>query len=278
MEKRLVRFLIGMLILIFILSSVSAAKTMIKIKTLQFHEVEVAVSDGTISDFSLIQRFKGQADKYGDINFTLDSQKSKINLYLYLKRNNEKVFDDKLMDIENNGKTINITFIPEGYEAIPTPTFEELKLNETNSSLENASEIIVGQENLTQKIEEQNTKTIFGFTGAVIKNVFSKKVIYVIIGVFMLLIVLFVTIRIVRNRGANDINREIKIRKLSDVNSDTQNRIENRMGLIEEAEKKIKEAQNEINKIKNEEKIKEIRKRMENEERELKRLSSGGQQ
>ena len=93
MKKRLVVFLVSLLVLCFMFSSVSAL--IIKVKTVPFYEVEVSVADGNVDGYSLIKRFDEPADYYGDAEFTLETTKPILDIYFFIKINGETVVKDK---------------------------------------------------------------------------------------------------------------------------------------------------------------------------------------
>ena len=258
-EKRLVRFVFVLVVLISFLSMVSAVKTPVVVKTLQYHDVEIAVADGGSQSFSLIERLREQADEYGDVTFEIDTVKKTVNLYVYIKRNGETVAEDKYFGEAVNGQEIYIELVPSGYELIPTPE-EEVVINDEENNETIIEEII------------ESPESGAGITGAAIMDtVLSKKVLYSVGGVIGVLIILWIILKIIKHKK-NSGTGEIKVRKLSEVNSDPKEKIENKMQMIEDAERKIREAQQEIGKLRNEEKIKEIKKKMEEDQKELMKL------
>ena len=75
MEKKSVGVILLILILVFSINLIYAG-TKATIKTLQYHQVEVIVADGTITDYSKIGDYEGDANEYGDFTFN-------INKYLF---------------------------------------------------------------------------------------------------------------------------------------------------------------------------------------------------
>lgn len=264
--KRVV-FLISLILLI---SSVSAMPTYIKIKTLQYHNAEVIVADGTIKDYSVIAKFKQEANEYGDVNFSLNTEKSKINIYVTIKKFEEEILKNKSYEVLT-GKTYYWEFIPEGFEAIPTPDKTKIKENVSTNQTANESVTIVNNSADKGVI---TGGTMFGEGG-----IFSgKKILYILGGILLALIIIFLVIWFIRKRKNSYYDGtpkdEIRIKKMSDF--EQERRVQQTAGIggggIEEAERKIKEAQAEINRLKSEDRIKEMKKRIQDEEKELMRM------
>lgn len=264
MVKKHFAFLI---LVIVCISFVSAIDTNVNIKTLPGHEVQVSASKvGTVS-FELLNSSKGTSDEYGDASFVLSFNEAKYNLFIYVKKEGKTILPPNESPYKSydliSGKDVSIKLIPEWAEFIETP-----KANNTNVSLENKT---IGNE--TVLIKENETEKS-GFSGGVIsekiKGIFTNKIFYYAIGIVVLGIFVLV-LRGRKSKGA----REIKVRKLSEMNSERDEH-EKKSAEVAAAERKMKEAQQELNRLKNADKIEEMENKLKKQQEELERLKKGG--
>jgi len=260
MEKS-VKVVLVLMILILSTSFVYAG-TKVTIKTLQYHQVEVIVADGTIQDYSKIGDFKGDADQYGDFTFNVDTSKNLINLYVHVKRYSEEISSEKFVG-EKTGSPIYLEVAPDGYELLETP-----KISQTNVTVTNATLLIGNETSNETDLELVNSKV----TGSAIADFFKSKTFYYTLGGIILLVIVFFVIRFLRKMKLGNPNREIKVRKLSEVQ---QERTEDYRGVIKDAERKIEEAQNDLKRVRNEEQIKAMRRKIAEDENELIKLRRG---
>lgn len=258
MEKG-VKVIFFVMLLVLSMGFISAG-TKVTIKTLQYHQVQVIVADGTIKDYSKIADFKGDADQYGDFSFNLNTSKPSVDLYVHVKRYSDEIAYEKFVG-EKTGAPIHLEVAPEGYDLIETPT----EINQTNSTRINETLLSNETANETNSEVLSNSK----ITGSAINNFFKSSTFYYIIIFIVLLIIIFFVVRFFRRRKSNDGNQEIKVRKLSEIQ---QEKKEDYRSVIEDAEGKIKEAQDELRRLKNEEQIKAMRRKIAEDENELIKL------
>jgi len=262
--------------IIFLVGIVNAVDTEIKIKTLQNHEVQVSVADGTIVDFSVIQRFKATSDEYGDVSFNLASDIEKINLYVYVKEGNENVITEKYMGYDT-GKPISIELAPSWFEFIKTPTTNNTKsdanISSNNSTLEAAADVEPEKELLSNKSSDKKNFILTGLTTLFGKEgLLSTKTFYYIIVIGLIATVVIVAF-VFRNKiFGSKILKDIKTKKLSEFLEEKKEKSGYDMKELDEAEKKIKEAQEKISRLRRDEKVRELRNKIGNYENELKRL------
>lgn len=258
--------IIFLLMLLVLSTSFVYAGTKVTVKTLQYHQIEVIVADGTITDFSKVGNFKGDADQYGDFTFNVDTSKPLINLYVHVKRYNEEIASETFIG-EKIGKPLYFEVAPEGYELIETP---KVTSNSSNSTTLNAT--LLGE---NESVNETNLEEIIDskVTGSTIGDFFKNKAFYYSIGIIILLMIIFFVVRFLRKRNANKEPKEIKVRRLSEVQ---QEKTDDYHSIIEDAERKIKEAQDELTRFKNEDKIKAMQRKIAEDEKELVRLKRSG--
>ncbi len=256
------KLIFSLLVLVFLVQVISAIDTEITVKTLPDHEVQVAVSNPDSSAFELFERFIGTSDEYGDVSFIFSSEEPNFNLILFIKKNNRTVISKKYSDNFIAGELIYIELAPSNFEFIKAPG------NESSENLENQT--------TNETLEENETETRAKITGSAIfgeEGVFSNKTTYYISGAIILFVVgAFVFFK---SKKKLKIPNEIKVKKLSELQDEKKEKFQDKEQIIEDAERKIKEAQEDIRKIRNEDKIKEARNKLAEDERELTRLREG---
>ena len=283
------KVLIILLLCIFVLQGVSAATTEIQIKTPSFCEVHLTILDASTSAYSAIASYKNNSDFYGDVTFTHSSDDSVFDLMVVLKKADKRIYSEQFRNDYVAGQPIYLEIIPEGYELIETPNASENTTNSTEGLNEtedlNQTQDLnetLNETNITiEDTEPKNRSGILGFSifnGGENGEEFSfPKFLYYIIGGILLLVIAFFVFKFLRTKKTH----KIKITKLSDVKSskttedkDTDSKEESAVNkIIKEAEEKIKQAQEELNGLKKEQRIKEIKETMLREQKELDGLS-----
>lgn len=255
MGKKLVVYFLLLLVLI---PGVLAIKTEVTVKTKPNELVSINVFD-PISEEKIFNAFE-RADASGTYATSFSSAVEKVNVEIRSTDDSNVIIGNQQYENYPAGEAINLDFI--------TPL--------TNNSIEENSTI---QSNITENesIRQTNETTInestnSAPTGFAIKDIFSSRTFYYIIIVLVLVGIVLFVFRMKKKNNYNDKPaEEIKIRKWSDFQAESSLK----QAEIAEAEKKIREAQAEINRLRNEDKIEEIKKRIEQDERELLRLRAG---
>lgn len=287
-----VKIILALFMLLFIVQSVSAVKTEVKIKTMPNHEVQAtAYNPSKPLGERKYGSFRNISDEYGDFSFVFSSNDPEYNLIIFIYKDGEKVNWEGFSNPEtyrNNlaGEPLYLEIAPSWFEFIETPTnntnvSEQITNDTAEENLSIAEEEVITEDNLSAEFVESRDDKISGSTIFGKKGVISTKIIYYIIIVFAVLVIVFVVLAIVKKRlPASD--KKIKIKKLSDVNKEKDEKISDYKKMIDDAEKKIEEAQQEIRKLKNterirehEKKIEEAKKKLQEDERELLRLRRG---
>jgi len=255
MKKRFV--VLAFCLMIFVSASilVSAEISEINIKTAPRLQVKLVTFNPDSIEFLELKRFEGFSDMYGDISFEFESRVSKFDIWVYVYDFDKKVISKKFADNFEPGELISLEVFPTGYEILEAPTETENEIEEilVNDTEEIEDELLVD--------EEENESFI---TGLAVGNIINKNVIYSVIGIIILGVIIFVSIRLWKRRSGK---KEIVIKKLSEMTQG--NNVSNE---IEEAERKIKEAQTEINKLKNQDKISAMEKKLQEDQETLKKL------
>lgn len=241
---------------------ISAIDTAITIKTIPYHEVQITAFNPSTSSFESWGSLKNYSDQYGDASFTFSSDKYNFNLIVFIKKDNEKVMaPKKFLDNFEAGEPIYLEVAPSGFEFIETPNQveEEIELIE-NETIQN------------ETIEDSEPVTSFAIFGE--GGLFSINTFYVVTGIILILGIAGFFLFKKMKKGIKT-PKEIKIKKLSELNQEKKEDIRDNRAIIEDAERKIREAQEEIRKIKNEDKIKEAKKKLIEDQKELMRLREG---
>ncbi len=282
MEKKILIFGFVMFIFLLIMPLAIAANTEVKIKTVPFSEVQMVAYDAGIEVFTLLERYIGNSNNYGDITHNFDIADDTFHLKVFVKKDGETlVSGEKFLD-KPSGGFVYLEAAPENFELIPTPGFENgtAIVNETNVT-EVSETTNETEDEKVDLIEGEDVPKTVGFSVFSGEGILSKKNFYYVGGfLFLIVIVGFVVASIKHKMNASP--KEIKIKKLSELQKEKKENLEDKKEdigdykqVIEDAERKIAEAQADIKKIKNEEKIKEMKKKIAEDEAELIRLRGG---
>ncbi|MBI3622841.1 hypothetical protein HY212_02035 [Candidatus Pacearchaeota archaeon] len=258
-----------LLLVLITLQFASAVTTPIIVQTFSNHDIMVSVlRPGYV--YNLIESFHGVSDTDGKFSATLNTNNSdKIDIKVWVKKDNQAIATQKFKGYDV-GSPINLEVYPEGYKK-PEPVI--------NTSIEENStsnETVVNNTNETVNDTQAQGSLL---TGAAIKEGKSSgKTLYYIIGAIVLLgIIGFTSAVMLRRREYSP--KEIKVRKLSEIQKERQEMkgksAEEYKRAYEAAQKKVEESQKEINKLKNQEKIKQIEDRIAKERDEVNRLRRG---
>lgn len=265
--------ILGLIVFLLIVQFVIAVDTELTVKTVPEKRVDISVVRPN-QVYSLIKSFHVNSDSNGDAKVTFSHDEETFNVRVWVKGDGVEIANKKFEEEYPTGESLILQLYPKWY----SPPINETVLNETNSSAEtnltnveeNASDAFIPVEP-----NVENSQVNSSGTGAVILNNnfgYSSKVFYYAVGaVFLIIIFLFLGNFFLRKEK---VNKEIKVKKLSEFNAERKEQLEsgNYKGVIENAERKIEEAQKEINRLKNEGKIKEIRERIERDQQELNKL------
>lgn len=272
------RLLFLALAFLFVMQSISAVDTQVKIKTFPYHEVQATIYDSSAQSFTVLEggRFKGDSDKYGDFSFVFSTDKLEFNIIVYIKKDGETVLGPEKFLNKVAGEPLELRIAPEGFQLPETPSNETEQNITANETIENETQDITESSEGSAETTEDSQENR-GLAGSVIfgeEGIFSKNVLYYILGgIILVALLVFVGLKIEKKRALNPKEpKEVKIRKLSDIKSEEVGTYKKEMG---QAEKKMQEMQREINRLKNEGKIKEIESRIQQEQEEIKRLRRG---
>lgn len=226
-----------------------AASTEVKIKTVSLAEVQMVVYDADIEEFTLTERYTGNSDQYGDVSHNFDIADDTFHLKIFVKKDGETLLSNEKFLDNPSGELVYLEAAPEGMELISTPGYENgIAINEedvTEEVNEIANEIVDETD-----LEENETSKIIGKVFSVFgdEGILSKKRLYYIGGfLFLIVIVGFVVAGIKHKIFSNPKN--INIKKFSELQKEREEKQAYR-DVIDDAEKKIKEAERDIEQVK----------------------------
>lgn len=285
MVKKTLLIILSILILTQL---VLAMPTEIKVKTLPYNEVIVSI----IKSGQVIERFNGTSNYFGDISFKYSSPSKTFDMYVQVRNLKETLYFESYPDTEA-GDPIVLDLYPSDF-VFPEPINRENKQSPitgdavlaSNSTTQNETNISTPPVTSVQTTNS-STKKKSWFTNFAISDEngninISLKTIYYILGVVVVLVLVFLLIRRgIKRRGDNPYysssrsgNSDIKVRKLSELGSEEDSASLHSKDLVK-AEKRLREAEAEINRMKNQDKIDSIQKKIEEQQRELRRLQRG---
>lgn len=277
------RHLFILFLAIALLGSVYAIDTEIEIRTLPFHEVHLTVLEPT-SGFSALENFKNISDTNGKTFFTYSpTDSSDFELMVLVKEGEEIIFRERFEEKYKAGVSVSLEAVPEG---VTLETEGNKTVETTNASLEsNISLEDNATENLTANVSDNSTIVTEDEEGNWIssiglsilekgKGIFSFNILYYALG---LAVIGGFAIVLRRKRfGSEDEPRGIRIKKLSDLNAEREYG-ERKESDIREAEKRLRQAQADVNRLKNSSKIKDLEDKLRKQQEELERLKNGGE-
>lgn len=259
-------------ILLLILPTIFAATTDIKIKTLQNHRIFVAIlKTGEI--YSVIETFPYKSTGImGDLNYKTTSDYQTFDLKITLKLGDNIIKDQRIENITAGGKVF-VNFTPHdvkvGYENALTPP--AVQLNETlNQSLPANETSIIPSPNVS---ENQTPAIPSPLTGEIIgqglKANMSKIITYVSITIILAVVIILIIFFIVKNKTTFKMpSAAIKFRHKNEEYSKTEKE-------LVDAERKLKEARDEIEKIrKRDDLIKEAERKLNEDKDRLQKLKN----
>ena len=252
MKKGVIVFSLLMLLTV---SMVSATDTMIKVKTLPDHNVDIR-AERVGEGFSLVESFHKISDSKGDVLITLSTTETEFKLGVWIRKDNTQIIWKRFNETYLSGTPVQVELYPQWY-------IEQLAIEQSGNFADNESSVLivedgtnvseVSEENLSlTEVEEtieqssDDSSSITGFFTS-LKEKVSKKTLYYSI-VFVLLVGGFYAGFFFwrKNRHSHHEPKEPKeiiVRKLSEIN-------DAKKSLVEEAERKIADLQDEIKKIK----------------------------
>jgi len=274
---------------LLIVPSIYALSTEVKIKTVPFANANILILDPDSAETPVtLEHINKDANNYGDLSFTFSTELSRFDMSVFVKRNDQRVAYEKFRGFKT-GEAVYLEIAPEGAELFYAPgdsASSNNTSNTTNTTLANNTSEVKENESLVE-VDVKDTNQAKGITGLAAtedtgeKGIFSNKILYFVLGFLVLGIIVFtgaLKMRSMQEMGQEKPQKQIKIKKLSEklqeIKEDRKDKIGDYQSAIQEAELKINEAQKQINKLKNANKIEELRKKIDQDKAELEKLEN----
>lgn len=245
---------IGILLLIIpMILAMEVVKTPLTINADPNYDLEIRVIDSATGN--LVQPFSKNTGSSGQVKLDISSLNvEEVNIEVV-------VFKD----------FIQVSEEASGPHPVGSPISMDISINE-KEPVEEIPENITEEEPAEEQLAEEEAGVTGKTIGDTVSKIFSKtNLLYAGIVIVTLVIVLFVT-RVIRAR--NLIPRSIIVRKQSELLREKKEEDEE-SGELREAHKKLREAQAEINKLKNRKKIEEMENQIQEEKERLERMRRG---
>lgn len=274
MAKKLY-FLTFILFLFIVLPLVSSIDTPITVKTDSGHvfAITLNVLDPTSGD--ALQTFTNNTDLFGQASFLFSATNSQAG-FSVVERLDNKIVQTKTFDTYNLGSAIVLDISSSIPSTVNNASVTNLSTNSSSAVNSTNTNVTLISTNST-KLNSTNSSlkpavSGFAFNGSQVSSFFNN-IKYYILGLIVLIAILFLAWFFYKRRK-NDFMHIPK----SQLRSKEESRIlASKDRQLENAERKIREAQEEIERIKNRKRqISEAEQRYEESRRELERLRRGG--
>ncbi len=269
--------IILLLISLLIIPTIIADNSVIKVKTKPYHRLLVTVYKAGITPSERITSFSPYKDTKasGELTFNLTTSEKKVDIKLDLKKDDMNVVTHDFYDVETKGELIFINLFPLDnmtftignpvINTTPNTADDSSNLtNVTNITVENVS--ATSEPNIT--ITENKTSSNFSIISSKFYEKNSKTLFYVLIvtGVIVGIAIIAFIIRKILKKTHYPAPSPIH-RRSRDDSSDR---------FLAEAEKKLKIAQEEIEKIKSRnQELREAERKLEEDRLRVERLKRG---
>ncbi len=251
-------------ILLFILLALPlVSATTITVKTLPLHDVDVYVLDGSQTYYNLQSLLNKDSGIPGEVTFEANVTVPTVDLQVYIKDyEGTKIYTKRFEDLSTTS-SITVT-LPETNRTreVSNQTNTTIDINQTNTTSLNTTNATPLSTSPETTATEDNSAPVTGNVASETQgtSVFSPTYIYYIIGASLLAAILFFIFKQrAKSSGFNQFKPAAK----------------HEAPYVMQLEKKLKDAEHQINYLKNQEKIKDAEKRIADEKKEIDRLRRG---
>ncbi len=266
---------VSLFLLLLIVNFVSAVDTIVQVET--YPNQNIILDFLKASPLSKLETIKVTSDATGKAQVKFSTTQNFFDINAFVKEGSEILVHYRFNEVTTGENVLLKLFkdnqeIVKGIEIATNTTSNDTLTNTTNLVANNTTEN-------NSASEEDTTPSNTGITGlaadtpATDDSSFLGKNIYYILGAIVLIIIIFLVFKM-RKKNSWTGPADVKVRKLSDPHGEKE-KVSNYTKAIEDAERKINEAQSEIRKIKNQDRISEMRKRIDKEQQELRKLEKG---
>jgi len=277
-------FVLALVFIFTLAPAVLAVQTQINIKTIDHKDVTVAIIEDS-EQYKLIKSYPNIFSGIkGEISVTHDGEETAFKIKVIVKEANKVVVTDTFAS-QSAGGVIDLEVFPAGYDPDEEKESDNSDSSGTTASdnqESDAEETSEETEEVTKEDAEKSGVTGFSFLGDIGKG---SRVFYVIAVILIVGVLGFFIYRRIRAGPPHVVGpKETKPKKSMKEESSFQNlasaavagsNTTGDMNAIEVAERKIKEAQAEINKIKNKSRIDAAERKLRDDQEALERLKKG---
>jgi hypothetical protein len=268
-KRKMMKKILGISVIMSLLIISVIAAVQININTLgDGHRISIVIRE--TGKLTTLESFH-QSTNDGKVVISTTSSPNLIDIITTLRKDTVTILNENFESVDAN-KPIFINLIP-GSVSIsnedPNAVVEKPEINETEA-INETREAIENTTVVSEVIENPNKQTgkLTGFAVSSIKSISSSKITYYVIGgLFIAAVFVFIMIK-----RKNNFSKEFKTSNLR-LNFQTPSNPSQDDSKILEAERKIQEAREELDDIKNRKgKIREAEEKLQRDKEELRRL------
>ncbi|MBI2044480.1 hypothetical protein HYT23_00315 [Candidatus Pacearchaeota archaeon] len=273
MEKKGL-FLLVLFFLFFIVPNfISAVDTIVQIETYPNKKLEINFLKPSPLENLYTARVNSDALGKAEVKFSTTERTFDINAFV---KDGTEVLVRYRFNENTPGENVLLKLYTDKQEIVKGI---ELASNTTaNETVQNETEEQQNDTTVNESITEEETESQgSGLTGLATSDdvgVFSGNKLYYILGGAVLVIIIAFVIFKIKKKNSWKGPGDFRVKKLSDPAGEKE-KAANYSKALAEAERKVEEAQREIRRMKNQDRITEMRKRIDKEQEELKKLERG---
>ncbi len=260
-------------LVVLLLPIAAALDTKINVRTYTDHKVSIFIYEN--GQLTLLDSHHADSGESGEVSYTYTSSVENLDVSVKITKNGERIMLEKFEDI-TAGEELFLRVEPDNVLR-DYRDLEQAAEAETNETGNVTEETVVEETNETgnvteetvEAINEEEEETDATITGNAVSGSdgISLTFIYYIVGFIVLVgVVVLIILGIKKWRASATPTSKEKTKQYFSYPKNRE---------IEEAEKKIREAQRELNKIKNEGKIREAEMKLQEDKKNLQRLKEG---
>ena len=262
------RFVLGICLLFMLIAVplISATDTEINVETLSNHEVSILVLKSG-ETYSLLELYNNKpSGQYGNVSVLFPSSDiDKINIQVIVKQNGQQVLTKKFTDIPT-GTPVSFQVLPEWIDG---NSITNSSANSGNfSNLSNST-----PENITTSVSKNNSgnKSVSGFSTPNLNVEFLRSKIFWTVLIIMVVAVLVIVFRNKISSVFSNGSIKFKTKGGDSVKVNTKD-IKSIKRELQTTSQKLEATQKELNQYKNQDKIRDLQKNIEEQTKELQRL------
>lgn len=274
------KLMVFTVIVLLFLIPFTIASTDFTIKTIKDHRISLIVrGEGKLVTVDSFHKDTGEGSGEAELSFSTTSVHDYLDIIVSLKKDGNKIIDKSFSSLASGGNYIinmvpgedNDIVLKSDLAAPEEVVEEEAETEETEevveSETEETSDEIVEEETTEEVVETDEVEGSVVGTGFSIKELIPSKSLSYIFWIIGIVAVLFVVVVMARKR----VGKRKGNFNFSSPSSGSDRRIDN-------AERRLKEAQEEIRKLKdkedNQRKLREVEDRYKRDQEEIKRLKA----